>query len=260
MMAILEAAKYLNSQEDGKYVKFFVDSQAALLALENRKVTSELVDRLIKELNKAASKRSITLCWTKAHVGTKGNERADELAKDGTNSKNLVNVRIPKAELREKINDVFYEEWGREFSEYKGARMGKFFYSGPDKTRAKYVCKLARMSLARFVRVISGHNSLFYFRSKVDKEISPRCRFCLEADETFEHLINECPRFITYRREYLKDELITNKVNWSVQKLLNFSYLPGINDALEGETNLRWYGDGGLSSDTDELEEAEGIG
>ena len=116
------------------------------------------------------------------------------------------------------------------------------------------------MSLARFIRIISGHNSLFYFRSKVDPEIKPTCRFCLEEDETFYHLINECPRFVIYRREHLNNEIISYKITWSVQKLLNFSYLPGINHALEGDTSLKWYGDGGDSSDSVDASEAEGIG
>ena len=111
--------------------------------------------------------------------------------------------------------------------------------------------KLSRAQLARFVRIISGHNSLFYFRSKIDEE----CRFCREDNETFEHFANTCPRFIQFRRDTLYNQLITNDHMWSVQMLIVFSYLPGINDALEGDTRLNLhlqYEDSDISSEDSE--------
>ena len=39
------------------------------------------------------------------------------------------------------------------------------------------------------------------------------------------------------------DQLITNDHLWSVQMLLDFSQLPGINDALEGDTRIEIYRD-----------------
>ena len=174
-------------------------------------------------------------------------------------------TRLPKAELKAKIECFYYDKWGDEFSEYDGARMGKLFYNGPDKNKAKYVCKLPRMKLARFIRLVSGHNSLFYFRSKVDPEIRPTCRFCLEEDETFWHIINHCPRFFTYRREQFADQIIQNDHRWRIDELISFSYLPGINHALEGDTGLEWFGDGAwndgnVSTDSGGLDEPSGIG
>ena len=154
--------------------------------------------------------KTIILNWTKAHAGVDGNERADILA---------------KIDLKNKITEFFYEEWKKDFQAYDGARMGKLFYEGPDANKAKYVLKLSRAHLGRFIRIIAGHNSLFYFRHQVDKEVNPQCRFCLEENETFDHLVNDCPRFINDRRDILKNELITNDHMWSVQTLLDFSMI-----------------------------------
>ena len=166
-----------------------------------------------------------------------GNEKADELAKAGAVCDNTVAVLPPKIELKSQIKEHFYSD----FTEYDGARMGKQFYFGPDPQKAKYVIKLSRAKLARFVRIISGHNYLFYFRHLVDNDIDPLCRFCLEENETFEHLVNECPRFHLDRQDKLLGQLILNDHLWSVQTLLDFSFIPGINDVLEGDTRIELF-------------------
>ena len=45
-----------------------------------------------------------------------------------------------------------------------------------------------------------------------------------------------------------------------MQNLIDFSYLPGINHALEGDTGIRWYGNGEWDSDAGSLEDNSGIG
>ena len=98
--------------------------------------------------------------------------------------------------------------------------------------------RLSRAHLSRFIRIISGHNSLFYFRHKVDNDISPTCRFCMEEDECFFHLVNDCPRFFLTRRDIFLDQSICNDHEWSVRQLIDFSFSPGINAALEGDTRI----------------------
>ena len=80
--AILEASKEMMEKVKFKYVKFFIDSQAAILALDSPDITSKIVARTKRALNELANRAEVvTLVWTKAHVGTRGNELADRLAK-----------------------------------------------------------------------------------------------------------------------------------------------------------------------------------
>ena len=117
--------------------------------------------------------------------------------------------------------------------------MGKEFYAEPDSAKAKYVLKLSRTDLARFIPLISGHNSLFYFRSKIDAEVNPSCRFCMEAPGTFMHFVNDCPPFD--RRDKFLNQIISNDHMWSEQTLLDFSLITGIDDALRGDTRIEIY-------------------
>lgn len=116
--------------------------------------------------------------------------------------------------------------------------MGKSFYNGPDRPKAKHVLALSRAKLGIFVRIISGHNSLLYFRSKIDPDVDPKCRFCGQENEEFLHLINDCPRFIIFRRDKLQNIPISNDHLWSISKLIAFSMLPGVSQALEGDPQV----------------------
>ena len=50
-----------------------------------------------------------------------------------------------------------------------------------------------------------------------------------EENETFEHVLNECPCFIADRRDLFQDRIIENTLDW---KPIQFSYIPSINEAL----------------------------
>ena len=87
--------------------------------------------------------------------------------------------------------------------------------------------------MRRLIELITGHNNLNYVQSKIDPiNVPPLCRFCEEEDETFAHLLNECPCFISYRRDILHNIPIINTLSWSHKQLLKFSYIPSIEEAL----------------------------
>ena len=54
----------------------------------------------------------------------------------------------------------------------------------------------------------------------------------MEENETFEHLINECPCFITDRQKQFQDRIIENTLEWKPIELLKFSYIQSIDEAL----------------------------
>ena len=242
LLAIKLAAENVSRFPDVKYVRFYVDSRAALMALRSSNFNSKLVHETAKALNTAAEGRSIILNWIKAHAGKRGNEEADRLAKEGCSSENGVEVGLPWSALKNKIVSQIYEMWEREWNEYDGARMSKQFIPGPDSNKAKYLLKLSRAELGRILRLLSGHNGLFYFKHKVDNEICPTCRFCGEEDETFYHLATKCPCFSTTQRDIFLDKYPIINTDWNVRDVLRFSYVPAIDDAIGGDTRLPLFG------------------
>ena len=162
-------------------------------------------------------------------------------AKKGSKLELIEKIDMPKAEVHNKITEFFYSLWEKDWEKYDKARMTKLFYTKPDSNQAKYVLKLGRLELSRFIKIITGHNGLFYFKNKIDKDINAICRFCLEQDETFYHLITECPAHRVARTDIFLDQIPYTDTNWSVRDLLNFSYSAGVREAIDGDTSLRLY-------------------
>ena len=81
-----------------------------------------------KALNRLRQKgRYLTLVWTKAHIGTIGNERADKLAKEGTTKIDITLLGRPMCDVKNTIKKWIYQEWNRQWQNYTEGRMSKQF-------------------------------------------------------------------------------------------------------------------------------------
>ena len=104
------------------------------------------------------------------------------------------------------------------------------FYPSPSKPKAREVMKLTRKQTTLYVELITGQNNLNYVQSKM-KEISPECRFCEEEDETFPHILNECPVFRQRRCDILLGKA-TSLSKWKIQDIMKFANHVSIQTAL----------------------------
>ena len=115
--------------------------------------------------------------------------------------------------------------------------MSKLFIKEYNKTRSNEIMKLGSWRLGTLVRVITGHNALNYFRSKVDVRMDETCRFCEESEETVWHFVNDCPVFLQKRREILKGESAIGD-EWRVEEIMEMAEFCKINAALMGDDNI----------------------
>ena len=218
-----------------RFVKIFTDSQATLLALHNTFVTSQSVKNTILSLNTLSRHlRNLTISWIKAHLGHMGNKRADELARACTNFPISSSDILPSpSTFKWLLWDHMYEIWHNEWQNHPHCRMSKNFLPKPSPAKSKILHHLSRGQMRRISELIAGQSNLNYVQSKIDPaNISLLCHFCEEEDETFAHLLNEYPCFISFRRDILHNKPIINTLSWSPQQLLTVSYIPGIDNAL----------------------------
>lgn len=113
MFAIYKAAEKLASLPNLTSIKFFVDSQAALRTFQSAFIKSKLALQTINMLN-TVPHTSLTFVWTKAHVGTTGNEKADDLAKDGTKMTDVIDVPSPISGRKNLIDHHIRTLWQKE--------------------------------------------------------------------------------------------------------------------------------------------------
>ena len=116
VFAIAEVAKKLIMERTlNEKIIILVDSQAAILAIQNNIVKSNTVLTCIKNLNNLLGKdNDVTISWTPGHTCVYSNEKADILAKSGSALNCLEPepfISIPYATCRAAIKDWSVKRW-----------------------------------------------------------------------------------------------------------------------------------------------------
>jgi ribonuclease HI len=71
---------------EGKHIYIMSDTEAALKALKAHTFKSKLVAECLGVLKRLTLKCTVTLRWVPGHTGVEGNEKADQLANEGSNN------------------------------------------------------------------------------------------------------------------------------------------------------------------------------
>jgi ribonuclease HI len=102
-LAILTALKYTESIETAeKTLTLYTDSLITLDSLRNVNIHTYLIEEIRKKLNEMTKTNwNINLRWVKAHVGTRGNEIADKLAKNAAANENIM---VSYSRIQKKCN------------------------------------------------------------------------------------------------------------------------------------------------------------
>ena len=115
IMALKKAAeRLLRAGTRDQRITVYSDSQAALMAMDNRRTSSKLVHETKVKWNHVGTYNQVCLHWVKAHVGHEGNEKADDLAKDGTKLSKTP-VLITKAWIKNYLKEKLIQKWDKQW-------------------------------------------------------------------------------------------------------------------------------------------------
>ena len=106
--------------------------------------------------------------WIRAHNNYRGNERADELARNSVYH-NIVHFSIepPFTEVKTRLNKNLMEDWDKEWSLDNSCRVTKILYPTVHKGKAKELGGLTRERSRRLVEIVTGQNNLHYIYKKI---------------------------------------------------------------------------------------------
>lgn len=196
VFAILACARELvQSNEINRKISIFTDSQAALKAFDKPQISSKLVRECVQELSYLGTRNKLRLVWVPGHSGISGNERADELARQGSNTAYIGPEPVlctPLCLIKAEIKSWRENEQRKYWSQSSGLRYSKLTTPEISKEKSKDLMALSRNSLRHAIGLLTGHCHLNGHLAKIGVIENNLCRLCNEEIETAQHIICEC--------------------------------------------------------------------
>ena len=161
VFAIAEVAKKLTMEKipNEKFI-ILVDSQAAILAIQNNIVKSHTVITCINNLTILGKDNDVTIAWTPDHTGIQGNKKADILAKSGS-ALNCLGpdpfISIPYVSCRAAIKNLSVKRWKTSWIERKGCLSTKKNVERASPQLTQRLLRLKRPRLNEMLQVLTGH-------------------------------------------------------------------------------------------------------
>ena len=207
LFAIYRAAQWaishINTPSD---IIILSDSQAGIKALSSTSINSIQVKTIISALNELGKSNSVSVRWVPGHMGVPGNERADELAREGSSTLPIGPppfVPIPAGAIKNEIRQLCIDEHRLRYEKHEISEKGRAWIAhignnGNTRLDTKSVTDTRILTW-----LFTGHSPLGYFQHKIGNFSSPNCEECPGHEETTEHYLAKCPAYAISRQDCL---------------------------------------------------------
>lgn len=228
----------LRAKESGREsVNILSDSRSSLELLANPKLTHPLAKTIKENIAKIrAAGKQVRLFWLRAHVGTEGNERADELAKAAatTTTAHPDYAEIPLSFVKRKIREETIQKWQDRYISSETGSITKTFL--PDVKKSYVFVRESKLS-PTLIQILTGHGGFGEYLHRFGLKDSPGCICDPNTSESVWHLIVDCPQFHQARHD-LENlvHLEINQNNVSEILMTNSKYRKYLTTFLENIT------------------------
>jgi len=190
-----------------KNVSTCSDSQVALKVLQTVKTMYPLVQQCQKSLNDISNRHAVGLYWVPEHVGVRGNEIADELARGGSVLEFLgpePALGVSRQDIRRRIRRrLVSQQWIRWRVLGDTQRQARELISGHCLGAKARFLPCNRTKSRVVTGLLTGHNTLRRHLHLLGLLDSPLCRKCGAEEETSTHILCECETLASLRHAYL---------------------------------------------------------
>ncbi|KAL2077950.1 hypothetical protein ACEWY4_025635 [Coilia grayii] len=198
-MGILKALQWV-VEAQAKDVVLCTDSFSLLQCLKScsSNARPDLIAGILLLLNSLyLSGCDVSFLWVPAHVGIKGNEIADKLAKEYLN-KDVVMLPVGpgRTELRSQLMGNIFKTWQAEWDK---DLKGRHLYSIQPSVNALCTLSGDRSRQVVLTRLRLGHCGLNSTLHLIHKHRDGLCEVC-RVPETVSHVLLECVQYCEFRR------------------------------------------------------------
>lgn len=203
IFAILKSAEKLQDENVmEKTIYICSDSQASLKALSSYCFSSKLTIECLNSINNLTRNNTVHLIWVPGHSDVEGNEKADELARKGSETQiqgQQCVIGIPYIMQRSAIRKYFANEHVIRWEASETCKHTKGIVAGPNQRNTKYLLQCTRSSIRELVGTLTGHCKLNKHMYTLRHSQTPTCRRCDEENETPLHWLSDCPALTNTR-------------------------------------------------------------
>jgi ribonuclease HI len=195
-----------------KDVVIYSDSRSALRALSSCKFSARSVLKSRLALETLAERNKVSLMWVPGHSGIEGNEKADVLARAGSNADFVGpepalggHAKLVSEAIKRRTRKEHQRRWDR----LESCRQAKEFLVGCNLRMTRDLLSMDRRSMRLAVGMLTGHNTLRYHLNKMGLSSDLNCRRCGDVPETAKHFLLHCPALATLRTKHFGDFYLT---------------------------------------------------
>lgn len=222
----------LRAKESGKStVNILSDSRSSLEVLGNPKLLHPLVKAIRESISQIrAAGNQVRLFWLRAHVGTEGNERADELAKTAASldKPSPDYAEVPLSYVRKRIREETVAKWQDRYNSSTTGSVTRTFLPHVDK--AYRTVRGTRLTPLQ-IQILTGHGGFGEYLHRFKLRSNPGCECDPNISESVWHIILDCPRFSLARHD----------LECEIQMELAKDKLPDLLDGVATRTRLLEY-------------------
>ena len=199
LVAIYSALKYaMEEKENRNRVTIITDCRSTIQAIEKYYNRHSIIQN-IHSLLAANPAEIYYFCWVPSHVGVRGNETVDTLARDVVENGEIVGGQIPQSDLKIHIKKQSVKSWSNCWRQVLPERNKLRNIKDVTTPLPDSICE-DRHWERTVCRLRIGHTALTHGHL-MEREPPPICEEC-DSPLTVIHLIAECEKYNRWRHTF----------------------------------------------------------